>query len=123
MVLSGFDHVDSLWQGYVFEVADGLVMLQTSVAAFYSWLLRLFYSFAGHVRRDRFLTLRLLLGVYSEVEQIVYWMSEILFAASIVFRGLHRCVSQQELNLLKLTAPVVAQLRTGSPQIMRRNVL
>ncbi len=123
MVLSGFDHVDSFWYGYVFEVADGLVMLRSSVAAFYSWLLRLFYSFAGHVCRTRVLMLGLLLGIHSEVEQVVYWMTEILFAAEIVFRGLHRCVSQQKLNLFMLTTSIMAQLRTGSPQIMRRNVL
>ena len=120
MVLSGFDHVDSFWQGYLFEVADGLVMLRSSVAAFYSWLLRLFYSF---VRRWEGLFMFWLLLARSEVEQIVYWVTEILFAAQIVFRGLHRCVSQQELNLLQLTTSVVTQLRTGSPQIMRRNML
>ncbi len=30
---------------------------------------------------------------------------------------------EQELNLLKLTAAVVAQLRAGSPQVVRCNVL
>jgi hypothetical protein len=62
--------------------------------------------------------LRLLLGICSEVEKIVYWMSEILFATEITFRGLHRCVPQEKLNLLKLTAAVVAQLGTGPPQVM-----
>jgi len=50
-------------------------------------------------------------------------MSEILFAAQIPFRGLDGCVSQQELNLLQLTAARVAQLGTGSPQVMRGDVL
>jgi hypothetical protein len=65
----------------------------------------------------------LLLGIHSEIEKIIHWMPEILFAAEIAFRGLDRCMPEQELNLLKLTAAVVAQLRTRSPQIMRRDVL
>jgi len=66
---------------------------------------------------------RLRLGIYSEVEKIIYWVPEILFAAEIAFGGLDRCVPQQKLNLLQLTTAVVAQLRTGSSQIMRCNVL
>ena len=50
-------------------------------------------------------------------------MSEILFAAEIAFRRLHGYMPQQELNLLKLSAVRVAQLRTGSAQVMRRNML
>jgi len=50
-------------------------------------------------------------------------MPQILFAAKITFCGLNRCVAQQELNLLQLTATVVAQLRAGPPQIVRCNVL
>jgi hypothetical protein len=65
----------------------------------------------------------LLLRIRSEVEKIVYWMSEILFAPEIAFRGLDRCVPQQKLNLLQLTAAVVAQLRTGSAEVMGRDVL
>jgi hypothetical protein len=35
---------------------------------------------------------RLLLPIRSEVEQVVHWMPEILFAAEIAFRGLRvRC--------------------------------
>lgn len=41
-------------------------------------------------------------------------MPEVLFAAQIAFRGQHRGVSQQELNLLKLSAIRVAELGTGS---------
>jgi len=66
---------------------------------------------------------RLLLRVRSEVEKIINGMAEILLAAEVAFRGLDRCMPEQELNLLQLTATVVAQLRTGSAQIMRRNVL
>ena len=50
-------------------------------------------------------------------------MSEILFAAEIAFRGLDGCMPQQELNLLQLATAAVAQLRAGSPQIMRCNML
>jgi hypothetical protein len=93
------------------------------VAAFYASPGCFFYSFAGPVRRDRFHRLRLLLPIASEVHKIVHWMTEILFAPKITFRGLDRGVPQQELNLLEFTAAVVAQLRAGSPQIVRRNVL
>ena len=74
-------------------------------------------SFAGRGRRDRFILLRLLPRVHSEIEKIIHWMPEILLAAEIAFRGLYRCVTEQELNLLKLTTAVVAQLRT-SPAAM-----
>jgi hypothetical protein len=52
---------------------------------------------------------------HSEVKKIVYRMSEILLAAEIPLGCLHRCMAQQELNLLQLAAARVAQLRTGSP--------
>jgi hypothetical protein len=50
-------------------------------------------------------------------------MAEILFAAEIAFRRLDRSMSQQELNLLKFATAAVAQLRTGSPQVVRCNML
>ena len=65
----------------------------------------------------------LLLRVRSEVEKIVHRMPEILFAAKIAFRGLDRCMPEQELNLFQLTSAVVTQFRTGSPKIMRGDVL
>jgi hypothetical protein len=77
------------------------------VTAFYAWLVRLFYSFGGPVRWDRFLIFIPPHRVCSEVEKIVYWMPEILFAPEIAFRGLDRCMPQQELNLLQFTAAVV----------------
>ena len=61
--------------------------------------------------------------VRSEVKKVVYRMAEILFAAEIAFRCLHGCMPQQELNLLQFAAARMAQLRTGSPQVMRRNML
>jgi hypothetical protein len=58
-----------------------------------------------------------------EVEKIVHRMPKILFAAEITFGGLDRRMPKQELNLLKFTAAVMAQLCTGSPKIMGRDVL
>ena len=63
------------------------------------------------------------LPVRSEVEKIVHRMSEILFAAEVAFRRLHGYMPQQELNLLKLSAVRVAQLRTRPAQVMRGNML
>jgi hypothetical protein len=83
-------------------------MFRSSVAAFYALSKRLFYSFAGPVRWDRFHIFRLLHRVRSEVEKIVHWMPEILFATEIAFRGLHRCMPEQELNLLQLTTAIMA---------------
>ena len=50
-------------------------------------------------------------------------MSEILFAPEIAFGRLNGYMPQQELNLLKLSAVGVAQLRTGPAQVMRCNML
>jgi len=63
-------------------------MFRSSVAAFYPRLVCLFYTSSSSVRRDTFLSFRLLLRIRSEVEKIVHWMPKILFAAKIVFRGL-----------------------------------
>jgi hypothetical protein len=123
MAFSDFDHVGSFWWGYMFWVADGPLMFRSSAAAFYAWLLCFFYSFADRGRLDRVILLRLLPRVHSEIEKIIHWMPEILLAAEIAFRGLDRCVTEQELNLLKLTTAVVAQLRTSPPQVVRGNAL
>ena len=58
------------------------------MAAFYALPECLFYSFAVLVRRGRFRMFSLLLPIRSEVEEVVHWMPEILFAAEIAFRGL-----------------------------------
>lgn len=63
------------------------------------------------------------LYVSSQVEAVVDRAAEILLAAEIPLCRLHRDVSEQELNLLQLTAAVVAQFRAGSSQIVRRDVL
>jgi hypothetical protein len=98
-------------------------MFRSSVAAFYALPEYVFYNFASPVRRHRFHRFRLLLRIRSEVEKIVHWMSQILFAAEIAFRGLNRCVAQQELNLLKLATAVVAQFRTGPAKVVWCNVV
>jgi hypothetical protein len=42
---------------------------------------------------------------------------------SVAFCSLHRDMPEQELNLFKLTAVAMTQLRTGRPQVVRCNVL
>jgi hypothetical protein len=90
-------------------------MFRSSVAAFYALSKPLFYSITGPVRRDRFLTVVLPHGIRSEVEKIVHGMPEILFAAEIALRSLHRSMAEQELNLLQFTAAIMAQLRARPP--------
>jgi len=97
-------------------------MFRSSVAAFYSLARHHFYGRGSfHCGRLKIHLMRL--HVHSEVKKIVYRMSEILFAAEIAFRRLHGCMTQQELNLFKLATAAVAQLHTGSPQVMRCNML
>ena len=93
------------------------------MAAFYACLVCVFYNSAGSLRRDAFLRFRWLLRIRSKVEKIVHWMPKILFAAKVAFCSLHRDMPEQELNLLKLTAAAMTQLRTGPPQVVRCNVL
>jgi len=69
-------------------------MVRSSVVAFYALRTCPFYGVAGLGCRDRFITFRLLLPVHSEVEKIVHWMPEVLFATEIAFRGLNRCVPE-----------------------------
>ena len=98
-------------------------MFRSFVAALCPWLMRLFYSFAGLHRRNRFPMFRLLLRVRSEVEKIINGMAEILLAAEVAFRGLDRCMPEQELNLLQLTAAVVTQFGTSPAQVVWCDVL
>src|SRR5215469_8276942 len=65
---------------------------------------------------------RLLLRVRSEVEKIVHWMPEILFATQVALCCLHGCMPEQELNLLQLSSTVMTQLGAGAPQIMGCNM-
>jgi hypothetical protein len=91
------------------------------VAAFYPLPRCLFYG-RGSFHTDR-LAIHFLRGRDRfEVKEIVYRMSEILFPAEIAFRCLDGRMPQQEF-LLQLATAAVAQLRAGSPQIMRYNML
>ena len=92
------------------------------MAAFYPLPTCLFYR-VGRFHCGGFIIVFLRPPLRSELKKVVHWMSEILFAAEIAFRRLDRCMPQQELNLLQLATAAVAQLRTGSPQVMRCNVL
>ncbi len=79
------------------------------MAAFYTWLGHLFYWCGGALNCDRFHcsrfdTLFLRLHLRSEVEKIIYRMTEILFAPQIAFRRLDRCMPEQKLNLLDSVA-------------------
>ena len=122
MSLSVLDQSGSFRYEYVFCVADGSRIFRSSVAAFYAWFRNLCYRFARRVRRDNVVPLRSLLGIQLEIEKVVYWMSKILFTAEIVLCGLHRSMAQKELNLFQFTTAIMAQLRTGPPQIMWGNV-
>jgi len=97
-------------------------MFRSSVAAFYPLPRCLFYRVGGF-HGGGFIIVFLRLSFRSEVKKVVHRMSEILFAAQIAFRGLDRGMPQQELNLLQLATATVAQLRAGSPQVMRGNML
>ena len=97
-------------------------MFRSSVAAFYSLLMCLFYR-RRVPHRDRFSTHFVPLHVRSKVKEIVYRMPQILFAAEIAFCGLHRRMPQQELNLLQLATAAVAQLGTSPSQVVRCNML
>jgi len=92
------------------------------VAAFYPLPRCLFYR-VGRFHCSGFIIVFLRLPLGSQLKKVVHWMSEILFATEIAFGRLHGYMPQQELNLLKLSAVRVAQLRTRSPEIMRRNML
>ena len=91
------------------------------MAAFYRLPRCLFYIVGG-LHRGRFAIVFVRLPVCSELKKIVHRMSEILLAAKIAFGRLHGYMPQQELNLLKLSAVRGAQLRAGSPQVIRCNM-
>src|ERR1700686_921595 len=97
-------------------------MGRSSVSTFYLCARSCFYGGESFPRFNEVVTF-LRVDVASEVKKIVHWMSEILFAAQIAFRCLDGCVPQQELNLLQLAPARVAQLRAGSAQVMRCNML
>ena len=57
-----------------------------------------------------------------DLEPVVYRVTQILLASQIALRGLDRNMAEQELNLFQLAAAGVAQLGTGSSQVMRGHV-
>jgi hypothetical protein len=66
----------------MFSIEDGLVMVRSSVAAFYPLPRCLFYG-RGGLHGGTFKMLFLRPPLRSEVKEIVYGMSEILLAAEI----------------------------------------
>jgi hypothetical protein len=53
-------------------------------------------------------------------KSVVYSHSQTLLAANIALCGLHRDMPEEKLDLLKLASRIMAEPRTGPPQIMRR---
>ena len=70
-------------------------MVRSSVAAFYPLLEMPFLQRLDAFTAADSLIVFLRLPVRSEVKKIVHWMPEILFAAEIAFRGLDRCMPEQ----------------------------
>jgi hypothetical protein len=62
-------------------------MVRSSVAAFYPLPRCLFYR-VERFHCGGFIIVFLQLPLRSELKKVVHWMSEILFAAEIAFRGL-----------------------------------
>jgi hypothetical protein len=63
-------------------------MFRSSVPAFYPFPRCIFYR-VGRLHWSGFIIVFLRPPIRSEVEKVVHWMPEILFAAEIAFRGLH----------------------------------
>ena|SRR6516164_7273844 len=55
-----------------------------------------------------------------DANMIVYGPADSLFAAQVPLRRLHGNMTQQELNLLQLTASRMAEPRARSPEVVRR---
>ena len=55
-----------------------------------------------------------------DTESVVYSYSQTLLAANIAFGGLHRDMSEEKLDLLKLASRIMAEPRTRPPEIMWR---
>ena len=51
---------------------------------------------------------------------VVYSYSQTLLAANIAFCGLHRDMPKEKLDLFKLASRIMAEPRTGPPEIMWR---
>ena len=55
-----------------------------------------------------------------DTEFVVYGYSQTLLAANIAFGGLHRDMPEKKLYLLELAPRIMAETRTGPPEIMWR---
>jgi len=55
-----------------------------------------------------------------DTKSVVNSYSQTLLAANIAFCGLHRYMPEEKLDLLKLASRIMAEPRTGPPEIMRR---
>lgn len=68
----------------------------------------------------------LLVGVavsnrHAQLDSVIRRVDEILGSSKVPFSGLHRRVSQKELDLLQLAAGGTAHLRTTAPKVMGRD--
>ena len=59
-------------------------------------------------------------AIWLQADMVINGAAELLLAAQVPFRRLHRDVAQEKLNLLKLPAGGVAKTRTGAATIMGR---
>ena len=59
-------------------------------------------------------------GFYTEF--VVDRHSQALLAADIAFRGLHRYMPKEKLDLLKFASGIMAEPRAGPPEIMWREI-
>jgi hypothetical protein len=55
-----------------------------------------------------------------DAKSAVYTYSQTLLAANIAFCGLHRDMPEEKLDLLKLASRIMAEPRTGPPDIRRK---
>ena len=53
-----------------------------------------------------------------DTKSVVYRYSQTLLAANIAFGGLHRDMPEKKLDLLELAPGIMAETRTGPPEIM-----
>ena len=56
-------------------------------------------------------------------DPIIYCVAETLFAAQVPLRRLHRDMPKKELNLLQLTAGLMAKTGTSPTKVVRRERL
>ncbi len=75
-------------------------MFRSSVAAFYPLPRCLFYR-VGRFHCGGFIIVFLRPSFRSQLKKVVHWMSEILFAAQIAFRGLNGCSWLKSTTLVK----------------------